>query len=118
MPQYLLSLYQPDGVVPPPEFLEPVMQKLGALQEEITAAGEWVFSGGLHQPDSATVLRPQDGGAPLLVDGPYVEAKEHVGGFWVVRADDLDGGLKWARRIGDITGLPVEIRPFAFSTLP
>ncbi|BDZ46872.1 YciI family protein [Naasia aerilata] len=118
MTQYLISLYQPDGVVPPPEFLEPVMQKLGGLQEEMTSAGAWVFSGGLHQPDTATVVRPQEGGAALLTDGPYVEAKEHVGGFWVVRADDLDGGLRWARKVSDITGLPVEIRPFAFSTLP
>jgi hypothetical protein len=118
MTHYLLNLIQPVGVVPPPEFLEPVMRKLDEVNGEIQSAGSWVFSGGLHQPDASTVLRPQDGRDALITDGPYVEAKEFVGGFWVVRADDLDGALHWGRRVTQATGLPVEVRPFAFSSLP
>ncbi|HEY8589822.1 MAG TPA: YciI family protein [Naasia sp.] len=117
MTQYLFSLYQPDGIVPEPEFLQPVMEKLAAFAEEAQAAGAWVFTGGLHQPDTATVIRPQETGDALLTDGPYLEGKEHVGGFWVLRADDLDGALRWGRRITEITGLPVEVTPFQFSSV-
>lgn len=115
MSHYLLSLYQPDGIVPPPEFLEPVMRRLDELNREIQAAGSFVFTGGLHQPDSATVVRPRDAADALLTDGPYVESKEHVGGLWIVTAEDLDGALGWGRRIAEETGLPVEVRPFAFT---
>jgi hypothetical protein len=118
MSQYLLNLFQPTGVVPPPEFLEPVMARLDTLRQDMESAGSWVFSGGLHQPDASTVVRSQEGREALLTDGPFVEAKEHIGGFWVVRADDLDGALAWGRRVSDATGLPVEVRPFAFSSLP
>jgi hypothetical protein len=118
MTQYLLNLIQPVGVVPPPEVLEPVMRDLDEVRQELEAAGSWVFTGGLHQPEASTVVRPQQGRDALLTDGPYVEAKEFVGGFWVVRTDDLDGALHWARRIQGATGLPVEVRPLAFSSLP
>jgi hypothetical protein len=117
MTTYLLNLIQPVGEVPPPEALEPVMRKLDELNREIETAGAWVFTGGLHQPEASTVLRPQDGRDALITDGPYVEAKEFVGGLWVIRADDLDGALHWGRRGGEVTGLPVEVRPFAFSSL-
>ncbi|WP_210481286.1 YciI family protein [Naasia sp. SYSU D00948] len=116
MTHYLLSLYQPDGIVPPPELLEPVMQRLDEVNREIQAAGSWMFTGGLHQPDTATVVRPRDAADPLLTDGPYVESKEHVGGFWIIRAEDLDAALGWGRRVAQATGLPVEVRPFAFSS--
>jgi hypothetical protein len=112
MARYLLSLYQPDGPPPPPEFLEPVMRELGALNEEMRAAGAWVFGGGLHPPSTATVVRAQ-GDDVLLTDGPFAEAKEHLGGFTIVEAPDLDAALAWARRIARITTLPVEVRPFA-----
>src|SRR3954465_13610538 len=94
MAHYLLSIYQPDGPPPPPEFLEPVMQRLATLNAEIKAAGAWVFAGGLHEPSTATGPRAQ-GGEPLLTDGPFAEGKEHLGGFTIVRAPDLDAALVW-----------------------
>lgn len=111
MALYLLTIYQPDGPPPPPEFLEPVMREIGALNEEIKAAGGWVFSGGLHPPSTATVVRAR-GEEVLTTDGPYVESKEHVGGFWIVRAPDLDAALGWARKAARATTLPIEVRPF------
>lgn len=112
MTQYLISMYQPDGVVPDPEFLRPVMDKLGVLDEEMRAAGVWVFGNGLHDASTSTVLR-MDGGSVVTTDGPYLEGKEHIGGFTIVDVDDLDAALSWARRICEITvGLPIEVRPF------
>jgi len=74
-------------------------------------AGVWVFAGGLHPPTTATVLRPRDGEV-LMTDGPFTEAKEHVGGFSIIRADDLDEALDWGRRLAAATTLPIEVRPF------
>ena len=110
MPQYVLNMVQPVGVVPSPEVLGPVMQNLAALNEEMQAAGAWVFAAALHQPDSSTVVRP-DGDDVLVTDGPYAEAKEFVGGFDLIEADDLDGALHWAGKLARILGLPVEVRP-------
>jgi hypothetical protein len=112
MAQYLMSMYQPDGVVPPPEFLAPIMAQLDQLREEMQQAGAWVFAGGLHDASTATVLIRKDDGDVLLTDGPYTEGKEHLGGFTVVEAPDLDGALHWARKQVAITGLPIEVRPF------
>jgi hypothetical protein len=117
MKQYLLSIYQPDGPPPPPELLEPVMREVDALNEEMKAAGAWVFAGGLHPPSTATVVRLRDGEL-LVTDGPFAEAKEHVGGFTVVKAPDLDAALEWARKLARAltldrrAGLPIEVRPF------
>jgi hypothetical protein len=111
MKQYLLSIYQPDRGTPPPELLQKVMREVGALVEDAKAAGVWVFNGGLHPPDSATVLRLKDGEV-LMTDGPYAEGKEHVGGFLIVKAEDLDGALVWARRAARVITLPIEVRPF------
>ncbi|MGH3647019.1 MAG: YciI family protein [Micromonosporaceae bacterium] len=111
MKQYLLSLYQPPGDPPPPEILDPVMARLGALEKEMQQAGAWVFSGGLHPPSTATVLRPKDGDV-LVTDGPYTEGKEVFGGFTIIRAPDLDAALEWGRRYAAASTLPVEVRPF------
>jgi hypothetical protein len=118
MKQYLLSIYQPDGPTPPPQALERVMRDVTALVEDAKTAGVWVFNGGLHPPDSATVVRVQRGDV-LLTDGPYVEGKEHIGGFVIVRVADLDAALEWARRLaraltldGVEMGLAIEVRPF------
>src|SRR5882757_7919399 len=110
MTQYLLSIYQPDGTPPPPEVLEPIMRDLATLNAELRAAGAWVFTGGLHPPSTATVVRAKDGEA-LLTDGPYVEGKEHIGGFTVIEAPDLDAALDWGRRFAQATTLPIEVRP-------
>ena len=108
---YLLSVYQPDGDPPPPEVLGPIMREVHALQDELKAAGAWVFSGGLHAPSTATVVRAQ-AGEVLVTDGPYVEGKEHIGGFTVIKAPDLDAALEWARKTARVTTLPIEVRPF------
>ena len=111
MKQYLLSVYQPDGGPPPPEFLQKVMKDVNALREEMVAAGVWVFAAGLHPPGTATVVRLKDGDV-LITDGPYVEGKEHIGGFTVIRAADLDAALDWGRKLARATTLPIEVRPF------
>ncbi|MEU3919081.1 YciI family protein [Streptomyces sp. NPDC029004] len=110
MQHYLLSIYQPDGGPPPPEVLDPIMRDLEAVNAEIKAAGAWVFSGGLHPPSTATVVRVKDDEA-LMTDGPYVEGKEHIGGFTVIRADDLDAALEWGRKLARAITLPIEVRP-------
>jgi hypothetical protein len=116
MKQYLLSMYLPDGDPPPPEVLEPIMRDLEALEAEMKAAGAWVFSGGLHAPSTATVLRAQ-GDEVLVTDGPYAEGKEHIGGFTIVKAPDLDAALAWGRRYARAVALvPIEVRPFQGET--
>jgi hypothetical protein len=112
MKQYLLSVYQPDGDPPPPEILGPVMEKVERWNDELKAAGAWVFTGGLAPPSTATALRPTDGGL-AMTDGPFAEGKEHLGGFTVITAPDLDSALDWGRRLAEVTTLPVEVRPFA-----
>ncbi len=112
MKKYLLSIYQPDGLSqPPPEVLKRVMVDVNALREELKAAGAWVFGGGLHAPSTATVLRLHDGNI-LTTDGPFAEAKEHIGGFSIINAPDLDAALEWARKLARATTLPIEVRPF------
>jgi hypothetical protein len=110
MAQYLLSIYQPVGPAPDPEVLEPIMRDLEALNREMKAAGAWVFAAGLHPTDTATVVR-QQGTEVLITDGPFAEAKEHLGGFTVIEAEDLDAALGWAGKLARATTLPIEVRP-------
>ena len=113
MKQYLLSIYQPDGDPPPPEVLGPIMAELGKLNDEMRSAGAWVFAAGLHPPSTATVVRDRDGEA-LLTDGPFTEGKEHLGGFTVINAADLDEALRWGSRMAAVLApLAVEVRPVA-----
>jgi hypothetical protein len=112
MPEYLLTVVQPTGAeIPPPEVLDPIMRDVGAVDREMREAGVWVFAGGLCPPDTATVLRPENGEV-LMTDGPFAEGREHVGGFSVIRADDLDEALRWGRKLALATTLPIEVRPF------
>jgi hypothetical protein len=111
MKQYLLSVYQPDGAPPPAVQLEKIMRDVDAVSQEMRQAGAWVFSGGLHAPSTATVVKLQDGEA-LTLDGPYIEGKEHLGGFTIIKAPDLDSALQWARKMTQATTLPIEVRPF------
>lgn len=113
MKTYLISLMSADG--PPPEDLDvsQVMADLELVNADIRAAGGWVFAGGLADTASATTLRPAGRGREaVLTDGPFVEVKEHLGGISVVKSDDYDQVLGWARRIHLATGLPMEVRPF------
>jgi hypothetical protein len=111
MKQYLLSVYQPDGDPPPPEVLQGIMRDVQAVDEELRTCGAWVFSGGLHAADNATVIDPRGEGMPMM-DGPYVEGKEHLGGFTIIKTADLDEALGWARKLARATTIPIEVRPF------
>ena len=110
MKQYLLSIYQPVGNPPPPEILDPIMKRVEAWDQDLKAAGAWVFTGRLHPTSTATVVRAS-GGDTIVSDGPFIEGKEHLGGFTVISAPDLDVALDWARKFTEITTLPVEVRP-------
>jgi hypothetical protein len=111
MALYLLSVYQPDGPIPPPEVLAPIRAELAVIARELQASGNWVFAGGLHPPSTATVVRVT-GDETLMTDGPFTEGKEHLGGFTIIKAPDLDVALEWGRRLAKVTTLPVEVRPF------
>ena len=117
MTQYLLSVHTgADGGAQPaepmtPEQMQQSYQQVLALEEEMKAAGAWLFSGRLTEPDMATVVRVSAGEA-LMTDGPFVESKEHLAGFYIVEADDLDAALGWATRTSTIIGMPIEVRPF------
>jgi hypothetical protein len=111
MKQYLLSVYQPDAAPPPSVDLEQITRDLDALNQELKTAGAWVFAGGLHPPSTATVVRLKDGDV-LTTDGPFAEGKEHIGGFTIIKAPDLDSALEWGRKLTRATALPIEVRPF------
>jgi hypothetical protein len=115
MTHYLLSVHSVEGEVRDPmtdEQLQQSHKQLGMLEQEMKSAGAWVFSGRLHQPDTATVVRISEGEV-LTTDGPFVEAKEHLGGFYVIQAEDLDAALAWASRVTGAIRVPIEVRPFA-----
>ncbi|MFB7724583.1 MULTISPECIES: YciI family protein [unclassified Nocardia] len=109
MKQYLLGIYQPDDT-DPPDNLDEIMRDLEALNDEMRDAGAWVFAAGLHAASTATVLRA-NGSEVLITDGPYAEGKEHIGGFTIIRAADLDEALAWGRRLARVVTLPIEVRP-------
>jgi hypothetical protein len=112
MKQYLLSVcYPADGKQPPPDALQKIMRDVHAVQKEMQSAGVWVFSGGLHAANTATVLR-QQGGEVVMTDGPFIESKEQIGGITVVKAPDLDAALAWGRKLALAIGTPIEVRPF------
>src|SRR5690242_4716674 len=112
MQYYLLSVITPaDGTPPGPEAMAEIRRNLDTFHTELREAGAWVFAGGLHGPETATVLRPKDGEV-LITDGPYAEGKEYLGGLSVIRAADLDEALEWARKAALAITLPVEVRPF------
>jgi len=115
MTQYLLSTYAVEGEVPgaprTPEAMQAFMERVAALEAEMEASGTFVFGGALHGPDAATVVRA-GGGDVVMTDGPFVEAKEHVAGFYIINADDLDAALAWAGKVADATNHPIEVSPF------
>jgi hypothetical protein len=112
MKHYLLSVcYPAESTQPPPDVLKKIMSDVGAVRKEMQAAGVWLFSGGLHPPGSATVLRHQDGEI-VIADGPFIESKEQIGGLTILKAPDLDAAIAWARKLARAVTTPIEVRPF------
>ena len=116
MTLYMLAVHHsPDAPPPPPEEMQKAFAQVGQFNEAVKAAGAWVFAGGLHPPEIATVVRSQ-GGEIITTDGPFAETKEQLGGFWVIQAPDLDAALEWAAKGSAACMGPVEVRPFQDDT--
>jgi hypothetical protein len=119
MTKYLLSVHSVEGgEVRAPMTDEEMRRAYGqvvALEEEMRSAGAWVFGGRLHEPDTATVVRVADGEV-ITTDGPFVESKEHLGGFYLIEAEDLDAALGWASKVTATINAPIEVRPFAIES--
>jgi hypothetical protein len=112
MTQYMLAVHHsPDAPPPPPEQMQVAFRQVDAFNAEVQAAGAWVFGGGLHAPEIATVVRAQDG-ETIITDGPFAETKEQLGGFWIIDVPDLDAALAWAAKGSAACMGPVEVRPF------
>lgn len=112
MTEYLLSVHMVEGEEPPSEeAIQQAYADVDTLNQELQREGAWVFAGGLHPPDTATVVQLRDGEV-VTTDGPFVETKEHLGGFWVITAPDLDAALRWAAKATRACRAPVEVRPF------
>ena len=109
MTQYMLSIYHGDDL-PVPDDVSQIYADVDAVNDELRAAGAWVFAGGLHPSTTATVVR-DSGGEILTTDGPFLEAKEHIGGFWIIEAADLDAALGWAAKATRACRAAVEVRP-------
>ena len=115
MTRYMLSVHSVQGQVQQPMSAEDVQQawqQIGVLEAEMKSTGAWVFSGRLHEPETATVVRVANGEI-LTTDGPFAEAREHLGGFYVINAEDLDAALALASKVTKVIGAPIEVRPFA-----
>ena len=114
MAQYMFSAYSVEGETGPAmteEEMQQSWQKILILEEEMKSGGALVFSGKLLEPHTATVVR-MSGGELLTTDGPFAESKEHLGGFYIIEADDLDAALVWASKTTAAVGAPIEVRPF------
>ena len=114
MPQYMLSVHYAGDGTPPyanDEDMQKAFQQVNEFNEQLQAAGQWVFGGGLHDPEIATVVRTE-GGDVVMTVGPFAETKEQLGGFWVVNAPDLDAALALATKASIACMGPVEVRPF------
>ena len=111
MQYYLLSVITPtDGTPPGPEAMAQIVRNLDTFHAELREAGAWVFAGGLHGPETATVVRVKNGDV-LTTDGPFIESKEQIGGICVINAADLDQALKWGAKLARAVTVPVEVRP-------
>jgi hypothetical protein len=112
MTTYLLSVHSGPHTVLVGDEMEQMMADTGAVNAEMQAAGVWVFAGGLHVADTATVVGTGPTGEIVTTDGPFLESKEHIAGFWIIRCDDLDDALSWAAKATVACRGPVEVRPF------
>jgi hypothetical protein len=113
MPQYLVTIHLPDNYDPSLED-EEMVRDINALNEELDTAGARVFAGGLEPASMAKSLRKQPSGEVIITDGPYAEAKEHIGGFSILEAADMDAALAWARKAVVVCRVPVEVRGIFF----
>jgi hypothetical protein len=111
MTQYLVAIHHPDDYDPSAED-EAMHRDIDALNDGMKAAGVRIFVGGLHPASSARSLRVQPAGEVLITDGPYLETKEHLGGFWVLEATDMKEALEWGRKAVVACRAPVEVRQF------
>jgi hypothetical protein len=115
MTRYMLSVRSAQGEVREPmsaEEMQHSWQQISILEAEMKSKGAWVFSGRLHGPETVTVVRVANGEI-LTTDGPFAEAKEHLGGFYIINAEDLDAALAWASKVTRAIGAPIEVWPFA-----
>lgn len=115
MPHYMLAAYTREDDPPSAmsdEERQTAWQQIQQLETEMRSAGVWVFSARLHDPDTATVVRFAKGEI-VTTDGPFAESKDHLGGFYVIEAADLDEALAWASRTAEAVGHPIEVQPFA-----
>lgn len=115
MTHYMLSVHSAQDETRAPmseEEMRRSHERLTAVEEELKSTGAWVFSARLHEPGTATVVRVS-GGEILTADGPFVESKEHLGGFYIIKAADLDAALAWASKVTAAIDTPIEVRPFA-----
>jgi hypothetical protein len=112
MPRYLMSVcYPADSAAPSPEELEVIARDVTEVHRQLEVEGAWVFGGGLHEPDTATVVTARDG-TTVTSDGPFVDTKEVIGGLSIIDVADLDTALGWAGRLARATTCPIEVRPF------
>lgn len=111
MAQYLVAIHHPDDYDPSVED-EEMTRDIDMLNDEMVAAGIRIFVGGLSVARKAKSLRRQPGGKVLITDGPYLETKEHIGGFWVLEAGHMDEALEWGRKAAVACRAPVEVRAF------
>lgn len=111
MPQYLVAIHHPDGYDGSQED-EAMGRDIDILNEEMEAAGARFFAGGLQSAPLAKSLRKQPGGEVVITDGPYLEAKEHIGGFWILDAASMDEAVAWGRKAVVACRTPVEVREF------
>ncbi len=113
MTQYMLSVFgnEAEMATIEPAVMQQMFADVDVVNQKMMASGAWVFGGGLHSASTATVVREQNGEV-VTIDGPYAEAKEHLGGFWIIEAADLDAALAWAREATVACRGPVEVRPF------
>jgi hypothetical protein len=112
MKQYLLSVFMVEGEPDPSaEEMAQIYEDVDAFNAKVQAAGAWVFGGGLHPADTATVVR-STAGETVTTDGPFAETKEQIGGFWIITAPDLDAALEWAAQGSAACRGAVEVRPF------
>ena len=111
MPRFLVAIHHPQDFVPASE-PQTTRDDISALNQEMVAAGVRVFVGGLAPAPDARSIRPQANGDAIITDGPYLESKEQIGGFWVLDVASLDDALAWGRKAARACRVPVEVRAF------